>query len=174
MNKQILLILDFLGKNHATIISVISLLLSLYNWWYNFIHTKAKINLIYKEHKLLATDGTPLCFNLIIENLSHLDVSISRMFLKVGKEIYEFDFLPYHVIKMNAPEETKIIYSSSLPITISGLGAFGGFLCIRTNKYQNFNIESLYTQKVSIIVHTNRKLKKSFIITPKKELSSMH
>ena len=167
MSNQILSISNFFIKNHSAIIAVISLLLSLYNWWYDFRHTKAKINLIYKEHELMNIYGTPLRFNLIIENLSHLDVSISRMFLKVGKEIYEFDFLPYHVIAMNAPEEAKIIYSSSLPITISGLGAFGGFLCIRTDNYPNFNMQSLYTQDVSVIVHTNRKLKKSFTITPK-------
>lgn len=168
MSAKILSVLYFFKCNAALFISLLSLTISTYNWWYNFKHTKAKINLIYKEHKLIDIPGYPLSFNLIIENISHLDVSISRMFLKVGGKKYEFDCLPNHVMELTAPDESKIIYSNSLPISISGLGAVGGFFCVRTAEYPNFKMQSLYDNTVSIIVCTNRKLIKSFNIDLKR------
>ena len=86
------------------------------------------------------------------------------MFLKVDTNVFEFDYLPYHIMKFNAPEETKLEYSSKLPISIPGLGAYGGFFCVRTDNYKNFDFSKLLSHKVSIMVITNRKLKKKFRI----------
>ena len=168
-------ILNWLKNNFTTCIALISLLISLYNWWYNFRHTKAKLNLIFKHCKLIHKQaGSPLSFHLIIENLSHLDVSISRMFLCVGDKRLEFDSLPYTILKYTSPEETKLQYSSALPITIPGLGAYGGFFCVRLDDYKNFDISSLSWDKVSIFITTNRKLQKSFKIDLKAENIKMY
>lgn len=147
------------------IMSLISLSLSVYNWWYDFRHTKAKINVIFKECKFIGNvSGSPLSFHLIIENLSHLDVSISQMLLNIDEELYEFDSLPYHILKYESSEETKIHYSCGLPVTIPGLGACGDFFCIKLDEHENFAINSLFSKKVSIIVKTNRKFEGEFSI----------
>lgn len=170
MQSVLCTVLSWLKNNFTTCIAVISLLISLYNWWFNFRHTKAKLNLIFKHCKIIRNQpGTPMSFHLIIENLSHLDVSISRMFLCVGDKRYEFDSLPYQIMKYTSPEETKLQYSSALPITIPGLGAYGGFFCVRLDDYKNFDISSFLSDKVSIFISTNRKFQKSFDIELKSD-----
>lgn len=137
--------------------------LSAYNWWYNFYHTCAKINIIFKGCRYLENVfGRPLSFYLIIENLSHLDVSISRMILYVDNKCYEFDSLPYHIIKYESPIKDDIRYSGELPLTIHGLGARGDFFCIRLDDYYDLNYENLLNKEVGIYITTNRKFKKMF------------
>ena len=144
-------------------ISLVSLGLSIYNWWYDFHHTCANINIIFKGCRYLENvSGRPLSFYLIIENLSHLDVSISRMILYVDNKCYEFDSLPYHIIKYESPIKNDIRYSGELPLTIHGLGARGDFFCIRLDDYDDLNYENLLNKEVGIYITTNRKFKKMF------------
>lgn len=149
----------------SLILSSISLAISIYNWWYDFKHTKAKIDLIFKECKFLDNvNGNPIAFHFIIENLSHLDVSISRMFLCVNDKRYEFDSLPCQILVYTSPQEERLKYSCGLPLNIPGLGACGDFFCIRLDDYNDLNVRKLFTSDVGVHIKTNRKFEHTFKI----------
>lgn len=149
----------------TAIIALLALILSIYNWCYDFVHNKANINLIFKTCKLLENvSGKPLSFHLIIENRSHLDVSISRMFLIIGNTSYEFDSLPNYVMEFSSPHDIKHIFSKELPFKITGLGTFGGFFNVNTEENHNIVKNELFNEPISITIHTNRKLVKTFKI----------
>lgn len=149
----------------TAVIALFALILSIYNWYYDFVHNKANINLIFKtcEH-IDNVYGKPLSFYLIIENCSHLDVSISRMFLNIGDDSYEFDSLPNYVMEYSSPNDINHIFSKELPLKITGLGAVGGFFNVNTIEHNSFEKSLIFNNNVSITLHTNRKLKKTFKI----------
>ncbi len=149
----------------TAVIALLALILSIYNWYYDFVHNKANINLIFKSCKHLGNVyGKPLSFYLTIENLSHLDVSISRMFLHIGDVSFEFDTLPNYVMEYSSPYDVNHIFSKELPLKITGLGAVGGFFNVNTKDFPLLEASQLFEKDVSITVHTNRKLVKTFKI----------
>ena len=140
------------------IIAVLSFVLSVYNFLHSLFINRSNLKLIYKSHSYcnFAPEYT-IIFNLVFENKSRLDISISRLFLKVNESIYEFDSEPNWVGEKTRSTGNKItdkitLHSLEIPQTISGLGAIGGYFWVDTYKKIKFN---KYNQ-VTIIAYTNR------------------
>lgn len=140
------------------IIAVISFILSVYNFLYSLFINRSNLKIIYKSH--IFCDNIPECpiiFNLILENKSRLDISISRLFLKVNDCIYEFDSEPNWIGEKTQRTGNKItdkitLHSLEIPQTIPGLGAVGGSFWVNTSNNFKFN----KSDQVTIITHTNR------------------
>lgn len=152
---------NILTKENITFfIALISFLLSLFNFISILIANRKHIKLTYKIHHECPTfNEHPIFFELIIENLSKLDISVSRMFLIVGEVSYEFSSLPEFVYETtqrtgSTITDRKTYYSNSLPQTIKGLGVLGGFFWVNTCNAFNYN--NLYTSDVSLCLYTNR------------------
>ena len=152
---QIILI----AKEQITlIIAILSFMLSLYNFFYSLLINRSNLKLIYKSHSCCnLTPEYPIIFNLVFENKSRLDISISRLFLKVNESTYEFDSETNWIGEKTNRTGNKItdkitLYSLEIPQTISGLGAIGGYFWVGTYKKIEFN----KSDQVTIIAYTNR------------------
>lgn len=115
-------------ENISLAIATAGLVLSIINVIRQELFNRAKINLLYRSHYC----GRTANFDLLIENWSKLDISISRMFLVADNNEYEFRYMPKTVWKIgnDAKGCVKEIESISLPQTILGLGAIGGYFCV--------------------------------------------
>ena len=157
---------DFI--NFASVAGIIGFFISIYNFLYNFRYNKAKVNLIYKGcHFLRNVSDMPLAFHLILENESHLDVSVSRMYLVIDGNKYEFTGLPHQVYFMKNGQSKEIIYSKELPVFIPGLGACGGHFCVDTFESPEIISNFQKSKNVKVLIKTNRKFKKTFPIPNK-------
>lgn len=146
----------FTRENITLTISAIALVISLYNWWYNFHHTKAKISFHLKSSFCHNSPNAKLLFLFaIIDNRSHLDVSISNITLIIGKKHFAFEYLPH-----NLPEKLNgsFLKSSGLPILISGLGSYGGYSCINlTDNPELIELLKNFDSEIKFVIATNRK-----------------
>lgn len=140
------------------IIAVLSFMLSLYNFLHSLLINRSNLKLIYKSHSCcnFAPEYT-IIFNLVFENKSRLDISISRLFLKVNESIYEFDSELNWIGEKTRRTGNKItdkitLYSLEIPQTVSGLGAVGGYFWVDTYKKLELN----KSDQVTIIAYTNR------------------
>ena len=148
-----------MSKNQITfIIAVLSFILSVYNFLHSLFTNRANLKIIYKLHTVCNNLlDYPIIFNLVIENKSRLDISISRLFLKVNDCMYEFDSEPNWIGEKTRRTGNNItdkitLHSLVIPQTISGLGAIGGYFYVGT--YKNFKFNK--SDQVTIIAHTNR------------------
>ncbi len=140
------------------IIAVISFMLSVYNFLYSLFINRSNLKITYKSHTFCShLPESPIIFNLVLLNKSRLDISISRLFLKVNDCTYEFDSEPNWVGEKTQRTGNKItdkitLHSLEIPQTISGLGAVGGYFWVNTSNNFKFN----KSDQITIIAHTNR------------------
>jgi hypothetical protein len=132
--------LDFWNKENISLfIAVAGLSLSIYSVIRQAYFSRAKLRITYRSHYCSETTS----FNLIIENCSRLDISISKMALVINSRECDFLYSPKTVwateIKSGGEVKSrKEIDSIIFPQTISGLGSIGGYFAIvldsKTNK----------------------------------------
>lgn len=141
--------------NISLIIAIAGFVLSVFNIIRTEYFNKAKLKFTYRSHYC----GQTVNFNFLIENCSRLDISISRMFLIAGNEEFEFRFLPKTVWSVteqcgNTEVEKENIKSISLPQTIAGLGALGGYFSVQVSE----NVMDVLKDEanIAIKVMTNR------------------
>jgi len=162
-------IFDYLADNDnvKTFISVLAFILSVSNTAYLLITQRFNLKVLFKEYTIIdKIDDKPFILGLIIENKSRLPVSVSRMFLHINKEKFEFSWFPQIVFSsvLNQSEKTlsqSDTYSLCFPQNISSLGSCCGYFAIRSNN--NFTIDDLKKSKCRIEIHSNRG-KRSFKI----------
>lgn len=108
-----------------------------------------------------------MLFDLLIENKSNLPVSVSRIFISIGKVSGEFLHEKYYVSSQkyssNNTDIKNEIYTIPLPVKIEGLGAVGGYFKLQLPKY--IPESELINSEVKITLITNRG-KKHFKIHP--------
>lgn len=150
--------LSFYISMGALIISIIN---SLYLFYQN--RFKMKFRYICHHHNEEKTVGG-LCFLFSFENLSKNPFSITRIFLEIDGQKYEFQYDKHAIYSstsnMCGPKETIVTYSKELPLYVEALGAVTGYFRVRT--YKNISVTNT---PVTIHVWTNRR-KRKFRITP--------
>lgn len=138
-------------------IALIGFLLSLYNFIWALIHNRVKLRVAYKNHLCGNGENGFLIVMMNIENLSRLPLSVSRMFLNIGDDTYEFSSMPQFVYERTRKcgdevYDKVITHSVELPQFIPALGVCGGFFHVVgeiTNK-------RLMNENTSITIWTTR------------------
>ncbi len=142
------------------VIALIGFLLSVYNFVCELKRNHMRLKITYKNHLCGNTSPGFLLIMMNIENLSRLPVSISRMFLHIGEERFEFSSLPqfaYERVRRTGDEihDKVVTHSQELPVMIPALGIVGGFFHICGNITEKLNSEM-----VTIELWTTRGKKK--------------
>lgn len=151
-------IVNFITSNPAISISLVSLLLSIYNFMYNLVSQKCNIKIVIHNH--LQHENTHQ-FHVTIQNCSQLPISISSICINK----FYFCVLEPTLVKevtrrtgniITSREETKTI---PFPINLNSLQSYSGYLEFR-------NIDNFEENNFSFSVFTNRKaILKAKIIT---------
>lgn len=156
---------DIISNDYVrTFTSLAGLLISIINSIYLISTNTFNIDLIQKSY--LFSDNRkmhPIAFEFAIENNSRIQVSVLRMFLLVNDQRYEFQWDKERIRRREHKTNDEVIeaystYSLTLPQSISGLGAIGGFFFVNTSN--ELNRTDFLNSKVYVEVWTNRGKKK--------------
>ena len=153
----------------TTIIATLSFILSLWNFLKDLWESRSKLNFIYKSCMICEKKAPhKMYFEFCFENNSTLPITISRMFLKINDEKAEFPWVPTIVYTEDTKENSQITAeyqqtSERFPHTIDALGVWAGFFAIITDGI--YKKKDLLCSNISLIVHTNRGIKK-YVIVP--------
>ena len=148
------------NDNIRTLTSVLALILSLSNTIYLIITQNFKIKVKFKEYVFIdKINDKPLILGVIIENQSRLPVSISRMFLHINRERFEFSWFPQLVFESNLHRNEKSlnesnIYSLCFPQNINSLCSCCGYFVVRSDS--KFDVNDLKQSKCKIEIQSNR------------------
>lgn len=139
------------------VISIVGFILSLYNFGIGLIHNHIHIRITYKNHLCITGDPKALLIMMNIENLSRLPISISRAFLCVGENRYEFSSMPHFAYERTQRtgdeiHDKVVTHTTELPCPIPALGAVGGFFHV----IAPVTNERLLTEPTKIVLWTNR------------------
>lgn len=140
------------------LIALFGFVLSMYNFIRTLIQDHIHLRISYKNHLCIPTSSKgSMILAMDIENLSRLPISISRMFLNIGDDIFEFSYMPHFVYERTERCGDEIVdkittYTIQFPISISALGIDGGFFHI----VGNITEQRLAKEKTSITIWTNR------------------
>lgn len=157
-------VINFVKSNIVVLISLISLALSLYNFFYSLICKKCKLKIILHDH--LSNSNNTHQFYVTIQNCSQLPISISS--LCINKKY--FCLLEPTLVKeltrrtgntVISRVETKTI---PFPINLSSLQSYSGYLEFR-------NVDNFDKDNFSISVFTNRKAIKNVTIITNDDLT---
>ncbi|MBP1546329.1 MAG: hypothetical protein J6A37_06995 [Oscillospiraceae bacterium] len=123
-----------------------------------------KLSLIQKSFAFCDNHkGHPVYFELTIENKSRIPMSVSRMFLIINNQKYEFQWeterIGHFEFKTNGKvTEQYSTYSLTLPQNVSGMGAVGGFFFVPTD--DSISRTDFLNSQLWIEIHSNRGRKK--------------
>lgn len=153
---------DFFNNNDniRTMTSVLAFILSLSNTIYLVFTQRFKIKVRFKEYVFInKIKDKPLILGMVIENPSRLPVSVSRMFLHVNKQKFEFSWFPQIIFESNLKQKENIIdksniYSLCFPQNINSLGSCCGYFALCSDN--KFDINDIKQAKCKIEIHSNR------------------
>lgn len=155
-------------------IALFGFLLSLWNFF--FAHIKNRFNVqieckdfVVADH-LERDDKIPLYISLTINNKSALPLSISRIFITINNQTFEFTWVPQVVhrsqmICNNNILDSTIVKTHPIPVQIPCMNLISGYFCAFIDK--TFTNEDLLCANCSITLHTNRKIKTFDLALPK-------
>lgn len=146
------------------LIAVISFGLSVWN----FIATRMqnRVNLSVECKDFIIADNfqrKPLYIALSIINKSRLPIAVSRAFITVNKETFEFSWIPQivHHSRFGTKDETfdrTIVKSITPPFNLAGLGICGGYFYTET--FGRISETDIKNSVATISMHTNRGVKR--------------
>lgn len=153
---------DYLNDNDnvKTLISVFAFILSFLNTAYLLCTQRFRIKISFKEYTIIENiSDKPLILGTVIENLSRVPVSVSRMYLYVNNEKFEFSWFPQLIFASNLTQNGKKqskanIYSSCFPQNISPLGSYCGYFAVISR--DTFTVDDLKKAKCRIEIHSSR------------------
>lgn len=145
------------------IIAVLSFCISVWN----FIETRLqnRVNLSVECKDFIIAENfsrQPLYIALSIINKSRLPVAVSRAFITICGENFEFSWIPQivHQSRLGTKNETldrTIVKSIIFPLNLSGLGTCGGYFYTET--FGRINEPDAKDSFAIITLHTNRGVK---------------
>lgn len=137
----------------SIIISIVSLLISLFTCIYNVLCKRKRISISILEYNYRNDENQ---FLLSIENCSHLPISISRILVTIDNRLYECQKIPTVVKRIEHIEYPKIrieeISSLSNPIALDSLGGLSGYVVFPKSPEIFENQDTL----VNFQLYTNR------------------
>jgi hypothetical protein len=148
----------------CTYIALAGFIISIVNSIYLVSVNSFKAALVQKSYAFCDNrNGHPAYFELAIENKSRIPMSVSRMFLIINNQKYEFQWeterIGHFAFKTNGKvTEEYSTYSLTLPQNISGMGAIGGFFFVPTDDL--ISRSDFINSQLWIEIHTNRGKKK--------------
>ena len=154
----------FSQKNITFFIALFSFIMSLWNFFKDLWNNRSKLRLIYKSCAYGEVGSRYIMyFEMAFENCSKLPISISRMILKVDKDLFEFKWTPERILKKEYKRnhttiDEKTFFSEQFPHTIDCLGIWGGFYVIVSNSL--IDISKIKNNKTQLLLYTNRGKKK--------------
>lgn len=144
-------------------IAVISFLMSIWN----FVETRlqSRVNLAVSCKDFLYVDfldTKPLFIGLTISNKSRLQISISRLFINLDGNSYEFSWIPMPIFNARITQNSELrgeTYINSLvpPLNLSALSSISGYFAI--SSHGKINTNSICNSDVEIKLYTNRGIK---------------
>lgn len=150
------------------VIAIVSFCLSLWN----FIETRLnnRVNLSVECKDFIVAEHLsrqPLYIALSLINKSQLPISISRAFITLDNETFEFSWIPQvvHHARLGTKDETfdrTIVKSVTLPLNLSGLGTIGGYFYTET--FDRIKWKNIKDTNAIITLHTNRGIKQYSVI----------
>ncbi len=154
---------SLLTRDNITLaIAIIGMLLSIYNFVHGCLQNRMKISVIYKNHHLTKTDCKSINISLCLENLVKEPIAISRMFLNINSESYEFFWVPQFIYYADYKDKDEILdviklHSVTLPARLEGNGVLGGFFFVDVKK--PITNDELADANTSITIHSNKGIK---------------
>lgn len=152
---------EFVSNDYiSTYVALAGFIISVINSVYLISSNSFKISLVLKSFAFCDNhDGHPTYFELTIENKSRVPISISRMFLIINSQKYEFQWeterIGHFEFKTNGKvTEEYSTYSLTLPQNITGMGAIGGFFFVPTD--DSITKTDFLNSQLWIEIHTNR------------------
>ena len=151
----------FTRGNINFVIAVIGFTLSVYNFVHERMQNRMKINITYKNHFIAEHDHKSITISLAFENLVKNPISISRIYLCVDDEKYDFYWIPQFVLRATQQTNGQVIdeinvHTIPLPFTIEGYGVVGGFFFAKAPQ----PIYALESANTSLLVYSNKGIKK--------------
>lgn len=158
-------IINFIKSHIAILISLISLMLSLYNFVYNFVCRKCKLQII--VHKHLSHNNTHQ-FYITVQNQSQLPISISSICINnqyfcVLEPALIKETIRHTGNTVTSRTETKTI---PFPINLNTLQSYSGYLEFR-------DIDTFDENNFSISIFTNRRAIKNVNFITSDDLTKM-
>lgn len=155
-------IIPFIINNIGIIISILALILSVFNFIYLITTNMKKLKLKVENYSYCNVDGKKFYFfNVMFSNNSRLPIAINEIDLLQNKKVYHFIkskrlLLDGQTTRNKQIIRTKKVYSAKFPININGLCSEQYFIVM----YGPDNIDN---SNLKIILRTNRgKIKMKF------------
>lgn len=150
----------FTRENINFSIAIISFILSVYNFAHEKLQNRMKLNITYKNHFIAEHDHKSITISLAFENLVKNPISISRIYLCVDDEKYDFYWIPQFVLRATQQTNGQVIdeinvHSIPLPFTIEGYGVVGGFFFTKAPQ----SVYDFENANTSLLVYSNKGIK---------------
>ena len=150
----------FTRENINFSIAIISFILSVYNFAHEKLQNRMKLNITYKNHFIAEHDHKSITISLAFENLVKNPISISRIYLCVDDEKYDFYWIPQFVLRATRQANGEVtdeinVHSIPLPFTIEGYGVVGGFFFTKAPQ----SVYDLENANTSLLVYSNKGIK---------------
>lgn len=145
------------------IIAIVSFGLSLWNFIETRLNNRVNLSVECKDFVIAQHfSRQPLYIALSLINKSQLPISISRAFITIDNETFEFSWIPQvvHQARLGTKYETfdrTIVKSITLPLSLAGLGTVGGYFYAET--FGRIKEEKIKNTNAVIVLHTNRGVK---------------
>lgn len=144
-------------------IAIVSFGLSLWNFIETRLNNRVNLSVECKDFIIAEHfSRQPLYIALSLINKSQLPISISRAFITIDNETFEFSWIPQvvHQARLGTKYETfdrTIVKSITLPLSLAGLGTVGGYFYVET--FGRVKEEKIKNTNAVIVLHTNRGVK---------------
>lgn len=145
-------------------IAVLSFCISVWNFIETRLQNRVCLSVECKDF-IIAENFTrqPLYIALSIVNKSRLPIAVSRAFIAIRGETFEFSWIPQvvHQARLGTKNETfdrTIVKSNIFPLNLAGLGTCGGYFYTET--FGRINEYDAKDSTAEITLHTNRGVKK--------------
>lgn len=162
------LICHVITKDNVTfMIAVLGFLLSVYNFVHDRLQSSMRLSVSYKNHHITSHDEQGINISLCIENLVKEPIAISRMYLTLNSEKYEFFWVPQIIYHADLRQKDKVLdeiklHSVALPCRLEGNGVIGGFFYVKLGKH--ITDQELENSESFITIYSNKGIK-SYPIT---------
>ena len=153
-------------ENITFFIAVIGFLLSIWNFFEPKIKNRCNLQIECKDFitasHLTRESKMPMYLSLTINNKSTLPISISRMFLTINQQTFEFTWIPQivHQSRLTCRDtilDSTVVKTHPFPVHIPSLNLVSGYFCTFVN--ESFTDDILLRASCSITLHTSRGVK---------------
>lgn len=149
----------------TTIIAIIGLILSLYNFFSNLYNNRVRLRI---EYISCCYIDSSLAFTFVFENFSRLPITISRLFIDLGSKRYEFqwhsELLEFGLNRNLFVNPGGKFSSLGFPCEITGLGAVSGVFLINRSSLPPLPLK-LKNETAQLYLHTSRGKRKTKIVS---------